>query len=109
VGLPYGEGTPSLPPRGRSAPLGSDGGNGWGTYERHGDAAPHAGGKAPRQRIERVSMTWRTRIPRCVHRTICCAPTERMHDRVIGPFINGYACRVVYPNSADNSCQLQSR
>ncbi len=62
--------------------------DGWGTYERHGDTEQHAGGKEPRQRIERAPITWRTRIPRRVRRTICFSQTEWRHDLVIGPFIN---------------------
>jgi insertion element IS1 protein InsB len=38
--------------------------DGWRTYERHGDTEQHAGGKEPRQCIERAPITWRTRFSR---------------------------------------------
>lgn len=42
----------------------------------------------------KVSITrLRTRIKRLVRRTICFSKTERMHDIVIGLFINRYEAR----------------
>jgi len=37
--------------------------DGWGTSERRGDTEQHAGGKEPRQSIERAPITWRTWRP----------------------------------------------
>jgi len=51
----------------------------------------HVVGKQHTQKIESKSITLRTRIQRLVHRTVCCAQTERMHDLVIGLFIHRYA------------------
>ena len=39
---------------------------------------------------ESKHITLRTRIKRLVRRTICFSKTERMHDVVIGLFINRY-------------------
>jgi insertion element IS1 protein InsB len=62
--------------------------DGWGAYERHVEAEQHTMGKAQTQKSERKHLTVRTRITRVVRRTICFSKTERMHDVVIGLFIN---------------------
>lgn len=64
--------------------------DGWGAYERHLDAAQHQVGKENTQKIESKHINLRTRIKRLVRRTICFSKTERMHDLVIGLFINRY-------------------
>ena len=64
--------------------------DGWGAYERHVEAEQHTIGKANTQKIESKHITLRTRIKRFVRRTICFSKTERMHDLVIGLFINRY-------------------
>ena len=64
--------------------------DGWETYERHVDTEQHIVGKEHMQRIESKHITWRTRIKRLVRRTICFSKTERMHDLVIGLFVNRY-------------------
>ena len=64
--------------------------DGWGAYERHVDAEQHQVGKAQTQKIESKHINLRTRIKRLVRRTICFSKTERMHDLVIGLFINRY-------------------
>ena len=64
--------------------------DGWGAYERHLDAAQHTVGKANTQKIESKHINLRTRIKRLVRRTLCFSKTERMHDLVIGLFINRY-------------------
>jgi insertion element IS1 protein InsB len=64
--------------------------DGWGAYERHLDAEQHEVGKANTQKIESKHINLRTRIKRLVRRTICFSKTERMHDLVIGLFINRY-------------------
>ncbi|MBD2367916.1 transposase, partial [Leptolyngbya sp. FACHB-161] len=38
--------------------------------------------------IERKHLTLRTRIKRLARKTICFSKTEKMHDTVIGLFIN---------------------
>jgi IS1 family transposase len=50
----------------------------------------HTIGKAHTQKIESKHINLRTRIKRLVRRTICFSKTERMHDLVIGLFINRY-------------------
>jgi insertion element IS1 protein InsB len=64
--------------------------DGWGAYERHLDAEQHTVGKENTQKIESKHTTLRARIKRLVRRTICFSKTERMHDLVIGLFINRY-------------------
>ena len=64
--------------------------DGWGAYERHLDADTHRVGKDKTQRIESKHINLRTRLKRVVRRTICFSKTDRMHDLVIGLFINRY-------------------
>ena len=64
--------------------------DGWGAYERHIEAEQHTVGKDNTQKIESKHIRLRTRIKRLVRRTICFSKTERMHDLVIGLFINRY-------------------
>jgi insertion element IS1 protein InsB len=72
------------------APLGITryGTDGWGAYERHLVAAQHTVGKENTQKSESKHINLRTRIKRLVRRTICFSKTARMHDLVIGLFIN---------------------
>ena len=62
----------------------------WGAYERHLDAETHHVGKRNTQKIERKHLTLRTRIKRLARKTICFSKLEKMHDIVIGLFINRY-------------------
>ena len=62
----------------------------WGAYERHLDEKKHHIGKRDTQKIERKHLTLRTRIKRLARKTICFSKLERMHDIVIGLFINRY-------------------
>ena len=64
--------------------------DGWGAYERHVEPEKHTIGKENTQKIESKHINLRTRIKRLVRRTICFSKTERMHDLVIGLFINRY-------------------
>jgi len=64
--------------------------DGWGAYERHLDAETHHVGKENTQKIESKHINLRTRINRLVRRTMCFSKTERMHDLVVGLFINRY-------------------
>ena len=64
--------------------------DGWGAYERHLDPEQHQVGKEHTQKIESKHIKLRTRIKRLMRRTICFSKTERMHDLVIGLFINRY-------------------
>ena len=64
--------------------------DGWGAYARHIAVEKHQVGKENTQKIESKHINLRTRIKRLVRRTICFSKTERMHDLVIGLFINRY-------------------
>ena len=64
--------------------------DGWGAYERHLDTAQHHVGKENTQTIASKHSNWRTRIKRFMRRTRCFSKTERLHDLVIGLFINRY-------------------
>lgn len=64
--------------------------DGWGGYERHIPEEHLSIGKSNTQKIERKHLTLRTRIKRLARKTICFSKSERMHDIVIGLFINRY-------------------
>jgi insertion element IS1 protein InsB len=64
----------------------------WGAYERHLSPESHIIGKRKTQQIERKHWTLRTRIKRLVRKTICFSKLEKMHDIVIGFFVNRYEC-----------------
>ena len=53
----------------------------------------HTVGQAHTQKIESKHINLRTRIKRLVRRTLCFSKAERMHDLVIGLFINRYEFR----------------
>lgn len=61
-----------------------------GAYERHLPTDQHEVGKRNTQKIERKHLTLRTRIKRLARRTICFSKLAKMHDIVIGIFINRY-------------------
>jgi insertion element IS1 protein InsB len=61
-----------------------------GAYERHIDAEKQRVGKDNTQKIESKPINLRTRIKRLVRRTSCFSKTERLHDLVMGLFINRY-------------------
>jgi len=54
------------------------------------DAEKHIVSKEHIQRIESKHINLRMRVKRLVRRTICFSKTERMHDLVIGLFVNHY-------------------
>lgn len=62
----------------------------WGAYERKLPALQHTISKSNTQRIERKHLTMRTKIKRLTRKTICFSKSEKMHDIVIGIFINRY-------------------
>ena len=62
----------------------------WGTYQRHLNPEQHEIGKANTQKIERKHLTLRTRIKRLARKTLCFSKSMRMHDMVIGLFVNRY-------------------
>ena len=74
----------------------------WGAYKRNLDPGSHEIGKRNTQKIERKHLTLRTRIKRLARKTICFSKLERMHDIVIGLFINIYEFGLVpYRNEFD--------
>ena len=62
----------------------------WGAYDRLIPKEIHEVGKRNTQKIERKHLTLRTRIKRLARRTICFSKLKKMHDIVIGLFINRY-------------------
>lgn len=62
----------------------------WGAYGRHVPPGKHVIGKRNTQKIERKHLTLRARIKRLTRKTICFSKLEKMHDIVIGLFINRY-------------------
>ena len=62
----------------------------WASYSRYLDENKHQVGKRNTQKIERKHLTLRTRIKRLARKTICFSKLEKMHDIVIGLFINRY-------------------
>ena len=64
--------------------------DGWGAYQRHLGPEQHEVGKRNTQQLERKHLTLRTRNKRLVRKTICFSRSTRMHDIVIGLFINRF-------------------
>ena len=64
--------------------------DGWGAYQRHLDPTLHEVGKHHTQQLERKHLRLRTRIKRLVRKTICFSKSTRMHDLIIGLFINRF-------------------
>ncbi len=62
----------------------------WGSYVRELTKAKHLTGKIFTQRIERNSLTLRTRIKCLARRTICFSRSVELHEKVIGAFIGKY-------------------
>jgi insertion element IS1 protein InsB len=59
-------------------------------YSRHLDPGQHTVGKTHTQKIERKHLTLRTRLKRFVRKIICFSKSMRLHDIVIGLFVNRY-------------------
>ena len=59
-------------------------------YDRHLEPHHHTVGKVQTQKIERKHLTFRTRLKRLVRQTICFSKALRLHDIVIGLFVNRY-------------------
>jgi insertion element IS1 protein InsB len=64
--------------------------DGWGAYLRQLEQTIHTVGKSNTQKIERKHLTLRTRIKRLARKTICFSKSIRMHDIVLGLFINRF-------------------
>jgi insertion element IS1 protein InsB len=64
--------------------------DGWGAYRRHVTPEYHEVGKRHTQQLGRNHLTLRTRLKRLVRKTICFSKSPRMHDLVVGLFINRF-------------------
>jgi len=62
--------------------------DGWGADERHIATEQHHVGQENTQTIARKPLNRRTRIKRCVRRTMCVSKTEQLHDLVMGLCMN---------------------
>ncbi len=60
----------------------------WGAYERLLPEDRHLATKKFIQSIERQNLNFRTRIKRLQRKTICFSKSMKLHDKVIGEFIN---------------------
>jgi insertion element IS1 protein InsB len=60
-------------------------------YNRHLNPEQHTVSKKQTQKIDRKHLTFRTRLKRFVRKTICFSKSVRLHDLVIGLFVNRYA------------------
>ena len=64
-------------------------------YGRHLEPEAHTVGKIQTQKIERKHLTFRTRLKRLMRKTICFSKSIRLHDIVIGLFVNRYEFGIV--------------
>ena len=62
----------------------------WGSYRKLIPPDKHIVGKQYTQKIENKNLLFRTRIKRLARKTICFSKSEKLHDGVIGMFINRY-------------------
>src|SRR5215813_10392565 len=59
-----------------------------GVYQRHLPSAQHTVGKLTMQKIERKHLTLRARLKRLARKTLCFSRSCRMHDLIIGLYMN---------------------
>jgi hypothetical protein len=78
-----------------------------GAYERYLAAERHQVDQENTQKIASKHSNLRTRITRLVRRTLCFSKTERMHDLMIGLFINRYEFRQSL-GAGINTCETSS-
>src|SRR2546430_9771560 len=62
----------------------------WSSDVCSSDLDSHEVGKQYTQKIERKHLTLRSRIKRLARKTICFSKSTRMHDIVLGLFVNRY-------------------
>lgn len=62
----------------------------WGSYTREVPKDKHLTGKIFTQRIEHNNLTLRTRIKKLTRKTICLSRAVKLHEKVIGAFIEKY-------------------
>ncbi len=62
----------------------------WKSHRKYIPVSKHVIGKADTWQIERRNLNFRTHIKRLSRRTICFSKDEKIHDNVIGLYINKY-------------------
>ena len=62
----------------------------WGSYSKYIPASMHRIGKDNTWKIERKNLNFRTHIKRLARKTICFSKDERIHDNVIGMYIENF-------------------
>jgi insertion element IS1 protein InsB len=62
----------------------------WQSYSKYIPTHKHVIGKANTWKIERKNLNFRTHIKRLNRKTICFSKSEKVHDNVIGLYINHY-------------------
>ena len=62
----------------------------WRSYRKYIPLSKHIVGKADTWRIEKKNLNFRTHIKRLNRKTICFSKDEKIHDNVIGMYINRY-------------------
>ena len=62
----------------------------WQSYRKYIPSSKHTVGKADTWKIERRNLNFRTHIKRLNRKTICFSKNDRIHDNVIGMYINRY-------------------
>jgi insertion element IS1 protein InsB len=62
----------------------------WNSYSALIPKKKHVIGKKYTQKIENKFLSLRTRVKRLSRKTICFSKSEKLHDTVIGLFINRY-------------------
>lgn len=62
----------------------------WKSYRKYIPPSKHVIGKSDTWRIERRNLNFRTHIKRLSRKTICFSKNEKIHDNVIGMYINHY-------------------
>jgi insertion element IS1 protein InsB len=66
-------------------------------YKGFFESSKHGISKYKMQRVERLHLTYRTRVKRLTRKTICYSKSILMHDTVIGLFINQYLFGIALP------------
>ena len=62
----------------------------WGTSQRNLLPQPQTPGQEHTQKIARHQLTLSTRITRVARKTLCLSQSIRLHDSVMGLFVNRY-------------------
>lgn len=72
----------------------------WQSYSKYIPQYSHIVGKENTWKIERKNLNFRTHIKRLTRKTICFSKSEKVHDNVIGMYINKFYYKTgVYLNN----------